>query len=140
MALPDHPSAARVVPWHPLHLVFLAGALPLFLGALLSDIAYYRTEVIQWNNFAQWLLAGALVFAAVPLLMSLIGLFRGRRALVYFVVLLVLWVIGFVDSLVHASDAWASMPRGLWLSLIAAVLAVIATWLGFARHRAGGVL
>ena len=140
MALPDHPSAARVVPWHPLHLVFLAGALPLFLGALLSDIAYYRTEVIQWNNFAQWLLAGALVFAAVPLLMSLIGLFRGRRALVYFIVLLVLWVIGFVDSLVHASDAWASMPRGLWLSLIAAVLAVIATWLGFARHRAGGVL
>ena len=140
MALPDHPSAARVVPWHPLHLVFLAGALPLFLGALLSDIAYYRTEVIQWNNFAQWLLAGALVFAAVPLLMALIGLFRERRALAYFVVLLVLWIIGFVDSLVHASDAWASMPRGLWLSLIAAVLAVIATWLGFARRRAGGVL
>ena len=140
MALPDHPSAARVVPWHPLHLVFLAGALPLFLGALLSDIAYYRTEVIQWNNFAQWLLAGALVFAAVPLLMALIGLFRERRALAYFVVLLVLWIVGFVDSLVHASDAWASMPRGLWLSLLAAILSVIATWLGFARRRAGGVL
>ena len=140
MALPERHPAHSVTPWHPLHLVFLAGALPLFLGALLSDIAYYRTEVIQWNNFAQWLLAGALVFAAVPLLMSLIGLFRGRRALVYFIVLLVLWVVGFVDSRVHASDAWASMPRGLWLSLIAAVLAVIATWLGFARHRAGGVL
>ena len=140
MVLDERHPASTVAPWHPLHRIFLAGALPLFLGALLSDIAYYRTEVIQWNNFAQWLLAGALVFAAVPLLMSLIGLFRGRRALVYFIVLLVLWVIGFVDSLVHASDAWASMPRGLWLSLIAAVLAVIATWLGFARHRAGGVL
>ena len=140
MALPDHPSAARVVPWHPLHLVFLAGALPLFLGALLSDIAYYRTEVIQWNNFAQWLLAGALVFAAVPLLMSLIGLFRGRRALVYFIVLLVLWVIGFVDSLVHASDAWASMPRGLWLSLIAACDRVETHRRCSARRRAGGVL
>ena len=140
MALPERHPAHSVTPWHPLHLVFLAGALPLFLGALLGDLAYYRTEVIQWNNFAQWLLAGALVFAAVPLLMSLIGLFRGRRALVYFIVLLVLWVIGFVDSLVHASDAWASMPRGLWLSLIAALLALVATWLGFARRRAGGVL
>ena len=140
MALPERHPARALAPWHPLHLVFLAGALPLFLGALLSDIAYYRTEVIQWNNFAQWLLAGALVFAAVPLLMALIGLFRERRALAYFVVLLVLWIVGFVDSLVHASDAWASMPRGLWLSLFAAALALIATWLGFARRRAGGVL
>ena len=54
--------------------------------------------------------------------------------------LLVLWGVGFVDSLVHASDAWATMPEGLWLSLVAAVLAAIATWLGFTRPRAGGVL
>lgn len=140
MVLHERHPASTVAPWHPLHRVFLAGALPLFLGALLSDIAYYRTEVIQWINFAQWLLAGALVFAAVPLLLALIGLFRGRRALVYVVVLLVLWGVGFVDSLVHASDAWATMPEGLWLSLVAAVLAAIATWLGFTRPRAGGVL
>ena len=48
---------------HPLHAVFLAGALPLFAGALLSDIAYARSYEIQWNNFASWLIAGGLVLS-----------------------------------------------------------------------------
>src|SRR5690606_14347063 len=43
---------------HPIHAVFLAGIIPLFAGALLSDIAYYRTYEIQWQNFASWLIAG----------------------------------------------------------------------------------
>ncbi len=34
-------------PIHPLHAFMLAGAVPLFLGALLSDIAYARSYQIQ---------------------------------------------------------------------------------------------
>ena len=37
---------------------------------------------------------------------------RRRDGLVYFLVLLAAWVLGFVDALVHAKDAWASMPDG----------------------------
>lgn len=37
---------------NPLHATLLAGTVPLFLGALLSDIAYYRSYHIQWSNFA----------------------------------------------------------------------------------------
>src|SRR5690554_5241911 len=33
---------------HPLHAVLLAGTIPLFLGALISDITYGRTFHIQW--------------------------------------------------------------------------------------------
>ena len=47
---------------HPFHAVMLAATVPLFLGALLSDWAYWRTYHIQWANFSSWLLAGALVF------------------------------------------------------------------------------
>ena len=36
----------------PLHATLLAGTVPLFLGALLSDIAYTQTYQIQWANFA----------------------------------------------------------------------------------------
>jgi uncharacterized membrane protein len=39
----------------------------------------------------------------------------------------------------HARDAWASMPAGLWMSVIAALLACVATWLGFRSLRLGPV-
>src|SRR5690606_13670165 len=53
---------------NPLHATLLAGTVPLFLGALLSDIAYYRSFHIQWSNFASWLIAGGLVFCGLAIL------------------------------------------------------------------------
>lgn len=129
------------VPLHPLHAVLLAGSLPLFLGVLLSDFAYNSTYEIQWKNFASWLLVGALVYCGFALLWGVIDMLRadrrGQRAIPYLIVLLATWVIGFVDALVHAKDAWASMPTALILSIIVAVLAFVATWLGFSTLRPG---
>ncbi len=36
----------------PLHATLLYGQVPLFLGALIANIAYYRSYQIQWSNFA----------------------------------------------------------------------------------------
>jgi hypothetical protein len=47
--------------------------------------------------------------------------------------------VGFVNALVHAMDAWATMPEGLILSAIVAVLAIVATGFGFSTVRAGGL-
>ncbi|MGY2289522.1 DUF2231 domain-containing protein [Pseudomonas sp. SDO528_S397] len=118
----------------PLHATLLAGSVPLFLGALLNDLAYFKTYQIQWSNFASWLIAGGLVFCGLALLFALVNLARaprkaGRPAL-YVVLLLVTWGVGFINALVHARDAWAVMPTGLVLSLIVAVLACVATWAG----------
>lgn len=127
---------------HPLNAVLLAGALALFLGALLSDIAYFRSYAIQWNNFSSWLLGGGLVVGAFALLSAVVDLFRTRwRAwpvLVYALLLLATWVSGFIDALVHARDAWASMPTGLVLSVIVVMLACVALWIAFAGMRARG--
>ena len=125
----------------PLHAVLLAGIVPLFLGVLLCDWAYGSTYEIQWKNFASWLIVGALVYGGVALLWSLIDLVRadrrGGRPLLYFLLLLAAWVLGFINALVHAKDAWASMPAALILSVIVALLAVAATVLGFTANRAG---
>lgn len=133
---------ARSGPLNPLHALLLAGSLPLFLGALLSDIAYYNSYHIQWSNFASWLIAGALVFSGLALLCALIGLFRSDRrqggALVYFLLLLGGWILGFINALIHAKDAWAIMPTALVLSVIVTVLILAATWIGFFSLRAGG--
>lgn len=127
---------------HPLHAVLLAGTLPLFLGALLSDIAYSASYEIQWNNFASWLIAGGLVFGAIALLWAVVDLFRdargGRGSLFYVLLLLATWILGFVNALVHAKDAWASMPNGLVLSVVVLALACGATWAGFSMSRAAG--
>lgn len=126
---------------HPVHAVLLAATIPPFLGALLSDIAYAKTFQVQWTNFASWLVAFGLVFAGLVLLFAVIDLFhanhRTMRSIAYAAVVLVMFVLGFVNSLVHAKDAWAAMPGGLVLSAIVTLLAVLATWLGFAGYRAG---
>jgi uncharacterized membrane protein len=131
-------------PIHPLHAILLAFPLPLFLGALLSDLAYDATYQVQWTNFASWLIAGALLVGGLALLWALVewalsGPARTTRHAVYAIVLLVMCGVGFINALVHAKDAWAAMPAGLWLSLASALLALVASWVGFSGLRAEGV-
>jgi uncharacterized membrane protein len=125
---------------HPVHAILLASTLPLFLGALLSDWAYSSSYQIQWLNFASWLIVGALVLGGLALAWAAIDLFRAdvrwdRRTALGPIILLATWVLGFINALVHAKDAWATMPAGLILSLIVFVLALVATWLGFSTLR-----
>lgn len=118
----------------PLHATLLAGTVPLFLGALLCDIAYYRSYQIQWSTFAAWLIAGALVFAGLALLCALVHLARAHdragQPLAYLLLLLATWALGFLNALEHAKDAWGVMPWGLLLSALGAPLAIAATWVG----------
>jgi uncharacterized membrane protein len=127
-------------PIHPFHAVLLAGTTTLFLGALINDVAYAVSYELQWKNFASWLIVGGLVANGVVLLWALLGLRRDgprpARAPVYILLLLVIWILGFVNASVHARDAWASMPTGLVLSVVVAVLAIVATAIGFSRPRA----
>ncbi len=118
-------------PPHPLHVVLLAGTVPLFLGALLTDMSYAATSQVQWKNFASWLIVGGLFFGGFALLWALFELprivARRRRKALYPVLLALLWVVGFINAFVHAADAWASIPTAPVLSAIVAVLAIAAT-------------
>jgi uncharacterized membrane protein len=133
-------TPGRPQPIHPLHAIFLGFPLPLFLGALLSDLAYSVSFHVQWINFSSWLIAGGLLVGACAFLWALIELVRSGtqrrgRPVTYFVALLVMWVLGFINALVHAKDAWAAMPAGLYLSLIVTLLAFAAAWMGYSRLR-----
>jgi uncharacterized membrane protein len=124
------------MPLHPLHAILLAFPLPLFLGALVSDLAYGASYQVQWINFASWLIAGGLLVGAFALLWALIGALRGRaartgRPVVYLVVLAAMWVLGLINAFVHGKDAWATMPAALYLSIIVTLLALVAAWIGY---------
>ncbi|HET7710094.1 MAG TPA: DUF2231 domain-containing protein [Sphingomicrobium sp.] len=126
---------------HPVHVVLLAGTLPLFLGAMLSDWGYSQSYQIQWVNFASWLIAGGLVFAALALLWALIDLLRAARSgqpyWLYAGLLLALFVVGIVNALVHARDGWGTMPAGLILSVVSLALAMAAIWAAHVPRRFG---
>jgi uncharacterized membrane protein len=123
-----------------MHALLVFSALPLFLGALLSDWAYAASYQVQWTNFASWLIGGGLLFAGFALLWALIDYLRSRAARdrrhgLYLAALLASVVLGFVNALVHAKDAWAAMPAGLWLSVLVFVLVLVAGGLGVAKLR-----
>ena len=126
---------------HPLRALLLGAADAFLVSGVLSDWAYFSDHQIQWKNFADWLIIGGLVFAGFALVWALIDLFRssldrGRR-IIAFGLLLAAFILGIVDELVHAKDAWASMPEALILSGLVAVLAIAATAISSAAPARG---
>ena len=121
---------------HPFRALLLAGSVPLFAGVLLSDMAYADTAQVQWKNFASWLNAGALLLGGPALLWSVVALIgaarRHRRSVLASTLLLVGWAFGFVNSLVHAKDAAATLPEGLMLAVLVFALVAVASVLELA--------
>ena len=129
---------------HPLRALLLGAADAFLVSGFLSDWAYFSDHQIQWKNFADWLIVGGLIFGGSALLWALIDLFRssldrGRR-IIAFGLLLAAFILGIVDELVHAKDAWASMPDALIISAVVAVLAVAATAVDSFDHHGGRAL
>jgi uncharacterized membrane protein len=121
-----------------MHAIFTLSSVPLFLGALLSDWAYASSYEIQWINFAAWLSAGALLIAGPALLWAAVDVLRSSasrrgQGLIYLVLLLAAFVVGFINALVHGKDGWAAMPTGLILSAVVVVLAATASVIGLSR-------
>ncbi len=120
--------------------MFLAFPLPLYLTAWLGDLVYRNSFEIQWLNFSQWAMVGALLFGGFALVWSSIDLIRARpeakrRRAGYFVLLLLMFVLGFINEFIHAKDAYATMPAGFYMSFILTVLALMAAWTGYSGFK-----
>jgi uncharacterized membrane protein len=119
----------------PLHAILLAFPVALFVSAVLTDAAFLKTAQMQWSNFSAWLIAGGLVLGGVVIVWAIVELIRARARrgpLIYLLVLAAMWVIGFINELLHSRDAWYSVTAtGLLLSIITALLALAAGWIGY---------
>ena len=140
--LQDLFAPERRRPLHPVHAILLAFTFPMFLATYLNDLAYGATYQIQWSNFAAWLIIGGLVGCGFALLWTLIDLARDRdartqRQIIYAALLALTFIIGFINALIHAKDAWAIMPEATWLSGITTMCALLASWIGFSGLRSG---
>jgi len=118
-----------------------------FIGALLTDIAYYFSAEIMWADISSWLLVVGFiigVFAAIAGLTDFLSK-RSIRALapawLHLLGNLLVLVLSFFNALVHTRDAWTSVvPTGLTLSIITVLILPVTGWLGWTmvyRHGVG---
>lgn len=140
----DHRRELSVV-GHPIYSALLPVPILCFVGALATDLAYARTEDFMWLNFSSWLLLVGLIGGGLAGAVAIIDLLRGgsrhRRALtVHLGLLLAAWVVEVFNSFIHARDGWtAVVPTGMTLSIVAAILSLLAGWFwqSAARVEAG---
>ena len=121
---------------HPLYAMLLPVPLVCFIGALLTDVAYLKSGGnLIWLAFSSWLLLAGLLFGAIAALVLLIDFVRspairsgrgwGNLLLFYAALLVELFSI-----FVHERDGWTAVAGlGLILSIVGAVLILIAAWL-----------
>ena len=125
---------------NPIHAILLAFPVALYPAALLSDITYLNTAVIQWTNFSSWLIAGADVFAGLVLAWALVSQFLGRtrpRGWAYVIVVALMFIAGVLNAFQHARDGWHSVGTlGLVLSILCSILALIAAFIAYSTIAA----
>ena len=124
---------------NPIHAILLAFPVALYPAALLSDITYLNTAVIQWTNFSSWLIAGADVFAGLVLAWALVSQFLGRtrqRGWAYVIVVALMFIAGVLNAFQHARDGWHSVGTfGLVLSILCTILAFVAAFLAHGQTQ-----
>ncbi len=121
----------------PIHAMLVPFPIVCFTGAMLTDIVYSNTAVMQWTNFSAWFLAFGLFMGVIAALFGLIDFLtaRERPRIGWFHLAgnAVILLIALVNNFVHARDAWTSVvPTGLILSVVTVLLMVVT---GFLGHR-----
>jgi uncharacterized membrane protein len=124
---------------HPVHALLAPVPIVCFTGALLTDIAYWRSPDMQWANFSAWLLCVGMVFAVLAAIAGIVDhlttarAHRPRANAGHVIGAIVVLVLALINNFVHSRDAWTSVvPAGLTLSVLT-VLAMLVT--GFLSGR-----
>ena len=140
------PSTAKVG-GHPIHPMLVPFPIACFVGTFVTDLLYWRTTAVMWQQFSAWLLAAGLVMAGFAVLAGLVDFMGSRRiralgeAKAHVALNSVALVLSVVNAFVHSRDGYtAVVPTGLILSGIVVVILMLSGWMGWAmvyRRRVG---
>lgn len=101
---------------------------------------------MQWANMSAWLLTIGLTFAALGIVVGLVGFVRDprirqlRSSRVHIVGSLAAVILAIFNALVHTRDAYTSVvPSGLILSALVVLILIVTGWNGWRMtyHGAG---
>lgn len=147
MKADDQPRSTAQIAGHPIHPMLVPVPIVCFVGAFLTDLAYWRSAEKMWADFSAWLLVVGVIFGVLSGIVGLID-FLGNRAVraqapawPHMLGNLAVLILSFFNMLVHMRDAWSSVvPTGLILSLIVVLILPFTGWLGWSmvyRHHVG---
>jgi uncharacterized membrane protein len=141
--------ATALIANRPIHPMLVPIPIVCFVGALLTDIAYYETAEMMWADFSAWLLVVGVIMGVLAAIAGLVDFLSNRLiraqapAWPHLIGNLLVLVLAFFNALIHTRDAWTSvMPVGLVLSILTVLILPITGWLGWTmvyRHGAGVV-
>ncbi len=118
-----------------------------FIGALVTDVVYWRTAEMRWSDISAWLLLIGLILGVLAAIAGLID-FLGNRliraqspAWPHMLGNLLVLLLALFNTMVHTRDAWTSVvPTGLILSVLTVLILPVTGWLGWSmvyRHGVG---
>ena len=128
----------------PIHPILVSFSVACFVGAFVTDLAYWQTADVLWETFSDWLLAAGMIMAAFAIMAFVIDLVRGKprtlrwpHAVGYVLAVL----LSLLNAFVHSRDGYtAVVPTGLTLSTLVVVILLFTAWVDrvrVSRRRAG---
>ena len=140
------PSKAAIV-GHPINAALVPFPIVCFTLTLGTDILYWRTGTLMWQNFSDWLLLAGLVMGGLAALAGIWDLLarpvlrRRQMGWIHGVGNIVVLILAFFNNLIHSRDGWiAVVPTGLILSALTVLVLLCTVWIGRAmvyRHGIG---
>jgi uncharacterized membrane protein len=142
-----HPRSTAAIAGHPVHAAVVPFPIVCFTLVLVTDVLFWRTNNLMWQNFSSWLLFAGLIGGGLAAIFGAIDLLvrpsvrRQRPAWLHGVGNVVVLALAFLNSLVHSGDGWTGVvPWGLTLSAVTVLLLIVTVWLGRSlvyRHGVG---
>jgi uncharacterized membrane protein len=119
----------------PTHPILVSFPIAYFTGALITDLAYWRTAAVLWETFSDWLITAGLVVSGFAAIAFGIDFVRGKRtrtlAWPHAVGYAVAVMLSLINAFVHSRDGYtAVVPTGLTLSALVVVILLITTRAG----------
>lgn len=119
---------------HPIYSMIFPVPVVCFIGVLLTDFFYVESGGnLLWLAFSSWLLLAGLLFGVIAAIVLLVDFLRGVRwpgAWAHLLLFYAALLVELLSIFIHERDGWtAVMPIGLTLSIIGALLLLIAAWL-----------
>ena len=143
----DNPRSTASIAGHPIHAMLVPIPIGCFVGALVTDLVYWKTATIMWADMSAWLLAVGLVVSIFVVLAGLIDFLGDRRirditaAWIHGLGNGLALILAIFNAFVHSRDAYTSVvPMGLILSALTVLILAVTGWNGWQmvyRHGVG---
>jgi uncharacterized membrane protein len=75
----ENPRSTARIAKHPIHPILVPFPIACFVGALLTDLAYWRTADMMWADFSAWLVTVGVIMGWLAALVGLIDFLGDRR-------------------------------------------------------------